>query len=32
MSTARDEILGRIRTALSDVTDADPARDVPVAW
>lgn len=32
MSTARDEILGRIRTALSDVTEADPARDVPVAW
>ena len=32
MSTARDEILGRIRTALSDVTDADPARDVPVPW
>ena len=25
MSTARDEILGRIRTALSDVTETDPA-------
>lgn len=32
MSTARDEILGRIRTALRDVTETDPARDVPVAW
>ncbi len=30
--SARDEILTRIRGALTDVTDADPARDVPVAW
>lgn len=30
--SAKDEILGRIRTALADVTEADPATDVPVDW
>lgn len=29
---ARDEILGRVRRALADVTETDPAVDVPVAW
>lgn len=28
--SAREEILGRARRALADVTDTDPARDVPV--
>ena len=32
MTTARDEILSRIRLALNDVTEPDPALDVPVAW
>lgn len=30
--SAKDEILGRIRTALADVDEADPATDVPVTW
>lgn len=30
--SAKDEILGRIRTALVDVHEADPAVDVPVDW
>jgi L-lactate dehydrogenase complex protein LldG len=29
---ARDEILGRVRGALADVTEADPAADVAIAW
>lgn len=29
---AREEILGRVRTALADVTELDPVADVPVAW
>ena len=32
MTTARDDILSRIRLALRDVTEEDPALDVPVAW
>ncbi|MBW0104404.1 lactate utilization protein C, partial [Pseudonocardia sp. KRD-291] len=28
--SAREEILGRARRALADVTDTDPAHDVPV--
>ncbi len=32
MTTARDEILARIRGALGDVTERDPFLDVPVAW
>ena len=28
--SAREEILGRARRALADVTDPDPARDVPI--
>lgn len=30
--SARDEILGRVRTALADVPTSDPAQDVPVTW
>ncbi|PID50781.1 MAG: lactate utilization protein C, partial [Propionibacteriales bacterium] len=30
--SAREEILGRIRAATSDVTEADPVLDVPVDW
>lgn len=30
--TARDIILSRIRSALSDVEQGDPARDVPIEW
>ncbi len=30
--TARDIILSRIRSALSDVTQSDPVADVPVEW
>lgn len=30
--SARDEILARIRSATVDVTESDPAKDVPVAW
>lgn len=30
--TARDIILSRIRSALSDVTQGDPVADVPVEW
>lgn len=29
---AREEILRRVRNALTDVTEADPATDVPVDW
>jgi L-lactate dehydrogenase complex protein LldG len=29
---AREEILGRVRAALADVVQPDPAADVPVAW
>jgi L-lactate dehydrogenase complex protein LldG len=29
---AREEILGRVRGALADVAEPDPALDVPVAW
>lgn len=29
---ARDEVLSRIRTATQDVTEPDPALDVPVEW
>ncbi|HOC13963.1 MAG TPA: LUD domain-containing protein [Propionicimonas sp.] len=29
---AREEILGRVRAATQDVTVADPALDVPIAW
>lgn len=29
---ARDEILARVRRALTDVTESDPAVDVPVDW
>jgi L-lactate dehydrogenase complex protein LldG len=29
---ARDEIFSRIRTALADVTEPDPALDVPIEW
>lgn len=30
--SAREEVLSRIRKATGDVTEADPARDVPVDW
>ncbi len=29
---AREEIFSRIRTALADVTEPDPALDVPIEW
>ena len=29
---AKDEILQRVRKALVDVKETDPALDVPVAW
>ena len=29
---AREEILGGVRAALADVTEPDPALDVPIAW
>ncbi len=29
---AREEILGRVRAALADVTELDPATDVPIGW
>lgn len=29
---ARDEILARVRSALVDVTQPDPVRDVPIDW
>lgn len=32
MSSAKDEILGRIRTALADVPGDSPEHDVPVSW
>lgn len=32
MSAARDQIIARIRGALADVTEPDPAVDAPVAW
>ena len=32
MRTAREEILARVRSALGDVTQPDPALDVPVEW
>lgn len=30
--SAKDEILGRIRTALADIPDLPPKEDVPVPW
>jgi len=30
--SAKDEILGRIRTALADIPDLPPEQDVPVPW
>ena len=30
--SAREDILQRIRTATADVTEPDPALDVPVEW
>lgn len=30
--SAREEILARVRTALADVTQPDPALDVPIGW
>lgn len=30
--SAREEILARVRSAIGDVTDADPVRDVEVPW
>ncbi|MDN5570590.1 MAG: LUD domain-containing protein [Propionibacteriaceae bacterium] len=32
MSTAREEILSRVRRAIVDVSEPDPALDVPVEW
>ncbi|WP_232549947.1 LutC/YkgG family protein [Propioniciclava soli] len=32
MTTARAEILARVRRALADVDEPDPVRDVPVDW
>ncbi len=29
---ARDEILGRVRSALADVVQPDPVQDVPIEW
>lgn len=30
--SAREEVLARVRSALADVTQPEPAADVPVAW
>lgn len=30
--TAREEVLARVRSALADVTQPDPALDVPIEW
>ncbi|MGA4508822.1 LutC/YkgG family protein [Propionibacteriaceae bacterium G1746] len=30
--TARDRVLANVRAALTDVTEADPATDVPITW
>lgn len=30
--TARDEVLRRVRAAIADVAEPDPAADVPVTW
>lgn len=31
-TAAREEILGRIRRASADITESDPAVDVPITW
>ena len=32
MSSARDDILARVRAATEDIQEKDPAKDVPITW
>ena len=32
MSSARDDILARVRAATEDIQEKDPVKDVPITW
>ena len=32
MSSARDDILARVRAATEDIQEKDPVKDVPIPW